>query len=203
MLLDIPLQFQSYLVVGICFGVLWLGWGISWLVAAAWASRAAKRPALRTEMAYRVLTIIGALLMFVQFREGARAQLFWLTPIWLCWVLLVVAAVGIAFTWWARIHLGTLWSGRITRKADHHIVDTGPYGIVRHPIYTGLITALVATVLAFPGLLNVAGVVILIVAFVSKARLEERFLSDELGAEAYAAYRRRVPMLVPFAPAAR
>ncbi|HWA20056.1 MAG TPA: isoprenylcysteine carboxylmethyltransferase family protein, partial [Devosia sp.] len=156
--------------------------------------------ALREESAYRVLTIAGAALMFVQFRDTADWGLLWFTPRWLQWVLLGVEIAGLTFTWWARLHLGTLWSARVTRKDDHRIVDSGPYGIVRHPIYTGLIVALIATVLAFAGPINIAGCAILIVSFVLKARLEERFLKQELGAEAYESYQRRVPMLVPFWP---
>jgi protein-S-isoprenylcysteine O-methyltransferase Ste14 len=63
------------------------------------------------------------------------------------WVLVGVAAAGFLFPWCARIHLGELWSSAITRKADHGIVDTGPYGLVRHPIDTGVLTAVVATAL--------------------------------------------------------
>jgi protein-S-isoprenylcysteine O-methyltransferase Ste14 len=52
-------------------------------------------------------------------------------------------------TWWARIHLGRFWSNAITRKEDHRVIDTGPYGLVRHhPIYTGLIGAILATSVA-------------------------------------------------------
>jgi len=149
------------------------------------------------------MTIAGGALMFVQFRGPNRPDLFWLPEAWVQWVLLVVALGGIAFAWWARIHLGTLWSGRVTRKDDHRIVDTGPYGIVRHPIYTGLLAALYATVLAFPGPFNTAGVAILTVAFVIKYRLEERFLMQELGAQAYQEYQQRVPALVPFWPTAK
>jgi protein-S-isoprenylcysteine O-methyltransferase Ste14 len=188
------------IVVGLAIGVAWIAWAVSWLVAASWASSAAKRPPLREEAVYRVLTIAGAALMFVQFRDAANWNLLFEPPRWLQWLLVVVEVAGFAFCWWARIHLGTLWSARVTRKDDHRIVDTGPYAIVRHPIYTGLIAALLATVLAFPGSLNIAGCAILILSFVLKARLEERFLMGELGAEAYTSYRRRVPMLVPFWP---
>jgi protein-S-isoprenylcysteine O-methyltransferase Ste14 len=183
------------------FGLGWLAWMISWLAAALWASRAAKRPPLREEALYRVLTIAGALLIFLQFRQPKLGpSLFWLAPLWLAWLLFVVTLGGFAFAWWARIHLGALWSGRVTRKDDHRIIDSGPYGLVRHPIYTGLLISLYATVLPFAGPLDVAGVAVLTVAFVIKARLEERFLMQELGAEAYAGYKRRVPMLVPFWP---
>lgn len=194
---------RPYLIVGLTIAAIWALWLISWLVAALWASRAAKRPPLRAEVGYRILTILGAVLMFVQFPRGGRPILFWLTPLWLDWLLVAVVVGGIAFAWWARVHLGMLWSARVTRKSDHRIVDTGPYGIVRHPIYTGILTSLYATTLSFPGPFNVLGAVILTIAFVIKARVEERFLMEELGSEAYGEYRARVPMLVPFWPAGK
>ncbi len=112
----------------------------------------------------------------------------------------LVAFAGFAFCWWARLHLGRLWSASVTIKPDHRIVDTGPYGLVRHPIYTGLILALAASVAAER---DAAG---------DRRRrrhgdrvrregaLEEAFLREELGRAAYDAYAARVPMLVPFAP---
>jgi protein-S-isoprenylcysteine O-methyltransferase Ste14 len=90
----------------------------------------------------------------------------------------------------------------VTRKADHRVVDTGPYRLVRHPIYTGLIAAMIATALLRPGLFGIAGVALIALSFVIKYRLEERFLMEELGPE-YAAYRKRVPALVPFWPMLR
>jgi protein-S-isoprenylcysteine O-methyltransferase Ste14 len=189
--------------VGIAFGILWLAWAASWIAAARWASKAAQRPALREETAYRVMTVAGGALMIIQFLPPMLPTLFWRGPMTLSWLLWVLACGGLGFTWWARIHLGTLWSGRVTRKDDHRIIDTGPYGIVRHPIYTGILTALYAGLLVDAGPINVLGVVVLTIAFVIKARLEERFLMQELGAEAYEGYRRRVPMLVPFWPRSR
>jgi protein-S-isoprenylcysteine O-methyltransferase Ste14 len=88
----------------------------------------------------------------------------------------------------------------VTRKADHRIVETGPYGLVRHPIYTGILLSFYASLLLRPGWLGLAAAVVMTFSFVVKLRLEERFLSAELGVEAYAAYRKRVPMLVPFSP---
>lgn len=199
---DIAPELSPYLTVGIAFGAMWFLWIASWLGAALWATRPAKRPALREETLYRILTIAGGVLMVIQWPRNGRPVLFWLPPLWFDWLLLLIAIGGLAFTWWARIHLGTLWSARVTRKDDHRIVDTGPYGLVRHPIYTGILIALYATVLAFPGPFNVLGAIVLTISFVVKYRLEERFLMQELGAEAYTSYRRRVPALVPFAPTA-
>ncbi len=112
-------------------------------------------------------------------------------------ILLVLALVGLGITWWARIHLGTLWSGSVTRKAHHKIIKTGPYAIVRHPIYSGISLALIATALLRPGVFGIAGVALIIASFVIKYRLEERFLMEELGPE-YLHYRKQVPALVPF-----
>jgi protein-S-isoprenylcysteine O-methyltransferase Ste14 len=90
-----------------------------------------------------------------------------------------------------------MWSMSVTLKADHHIVDTGPYALVRHPIYTGIILASAATAVLEAELVAFAGLVLVIVGFWTKARLEERFLREELGPAAYDAYARRTGMLFP------
>jgi protein-S-isoprenylcysteine O-methyltransferase Ste14 len=115
--------------------------------------------------------------------------------------MLVAAAVsGFGFAWWARLYLGRLWSSSVTKKANHHVVDTGPYAIVRHPIYTGLIAACFATALLKGTPAGIVGAILMTLGFSIKARLEERFLREQLGPDAYDSYRRRVPMLLPFGP---
>jgi len=114
------------------------------------------------------------------------------------YMLAAVMLAGISFTWWARIHLGRYWSNAITRKEGHNIVDSGPYGLVRHPIYTGLILAILATGAAVATAASLLGALLISFGEWQKARMEERFLSAELGPEAYESYRRRVPMIVPF-----
>lgn len=186
----------------LAFAILWGAWMVSWAAAALWASKAQNRPSAKQERFYWALTAAGGALMFLNFRTGG-AGMMWTTQGVTEWVLFAPAAVGLGFTWWARIHLGTLWSGRVTRKPDHRIVDTGPYGLVRHPIYTGILLAVFATVLLRPGVFGIAGAALLAASFVIKGRLEERFLMQELDADAYEGYRRRVPMLVPFWPVSR
>jgi len=182
---------------------LWLVWVISWLAAAAWSERTAKRPDFGRELPYRVVTLIGAAMLFGFVSRSYRSPLgVWSLNATENWVLFGICAGGFLFTWWARLHLGKLWSGWITRKEGHHIVDTGPYGIVRHPIYTGLIASAFATALMKGTILALAGAAIMTLGFWIKARLEERFLREQLGADAYDAYRRRVPMLLPFGPKA-
>ncbi len=181
--------------------LLWGGWALSWFAAAMWSKRASARPGLGSEAAYRVVIAIGALIFF---------EPLWIHrmsfPLWgigseaLLWALVGLEAAGFLFCWWARIHLGDLWSGAVTRKEGHRIVDTGPYRLVRHPIYTGIIVALLATAIARGTLAAVIGLAVMTLGFWMKARLEEGFLREGLGPEAYDAYRRRVPMLVPFWP---
>ncbi|MEO6395481.1 MAG: isoprenylcysteine carboxylmethyltransferase family protein [Devosia sp.] len=182
--------------------LLWVAWLVSWQVAARRARKAVTRPPIEQERPYLLLIGFGAVLVLVSFRPFASWVLFGIPAPAVQWVLVALAALGFAFTWWARIHLGVLWSGSVTRKPGHRVVDSGPYALVRHPIYSGSLVALCSTALLRPGLVSFAGVGLFAVAFIIKARLEEEFLSVDLGAE-YAAYRRRVPMLVPFWPPGR
>jgi hypothetical protein len=83
-------------------------------------------------------------------------------------------------------------------QEDHQVIDTGPYGLVRHPIYTGLIGAILATGAAVATVTALLGALLIALGLWQKARMEEGFLTTELGADAYGRYCRRVPMLVPF-----
>jgi protein-S-isoprenylcysteine O-methyltransferase Ste14 len=104
---------------------------------------------------------------------------------------------GLLFTVWARVILGRMWSGRITLKEDHTLVQRGPYALARHPIYTGLLVALLGTMLARPTVASLLGVVTITVGLVFKLRQEERLLAGHFG-PAYAAYRQKVKGLIPF-----
>lgn len=182
---------------------LWAVWFASWMIAAFWSDRTAKRPGMGAELLYRVVTLAGAVLLFGTTTRSYRGPLrLWYLGQDTDWALFWLCALGFAFCWWARLHLGRLWSGWVGRKEGHRIVDTGPYGIVRHPIYTGLIVSVVATALVKGTVAALLGAAIMTLGFWIKARLEERFLREQLGAAAYDDYRRRVPMLVPFGPKA-
>jgi protein-S-isoprenylcysteine O-methyltransferase Ste14 len=146
---------------------------------------------------YRAAIVVGAVLLTPWAARRLAAAPLWDVGYDGAYALAALTLAGLLFAWWARIHLGRLWSGSITRKQDHRVVDTGPYALVRHPIYTGLIFALFATAIAQATARALAGAVLIAFGFWLKARAEERFLAAELGADAYGAYRRRVPMLMP------
>ena len=175
----------------------WVVWALSWLLAAAWSKPTAARASYAQQFPDRLVTLLG----FVFLLGVARPLRF--APLWTlseaaAWLCFAVVVAGIAFAWWARLHLGSFWSGTVQAKEGHRVVDTGPYAIVRHPIYTGMYLVASATAIARGSGDALLGAALIIVGFWMKARLEERFLAQELGEAAYAGYRARVPMLVPF-----
>ncbi len=178
--------------------LVWAAWIVSWLAAAAWSKRAAARPAFGSQALYRIVTAIGGVLLFDRGRLSFGGARLWSEPAGVQWGLVALAAAGFAFCWWARVHLGTLWSSSVTRKADHKIIDTGPYALVRHPIYTGMIIASAATAALSARATSIVGFAVLTLGCWIKARLEERFLRAELGPADYDAYAARTGMLLPF-----
>jgi protein-S-isoprenylcysteine O-methyltransferase Ste14 len=179
--------------------LMWDVWVVSWIIAVVWSRPTAARPATLDQVVHWLPTLIGLLLLVF----GSIATSFrplWLMPAVAHWALVGACAAGLLFTWWARIALGSLWSGSVGRKEGHTVVQTGPYRLVRHPIYTGLILAAFAQAIEIGQAANLLGAALMTLGFWLKARLEERFLSQELGPAAYADYRRRTPMLAPFWP---
>ncbi len=188
----------------------WTVWAVTWIAAALWANRTLKRPGIGREWPYRIATLAGFVLLLGFAGRYSNGHLYliplfgpfggqlWSLPSNFAWAMVWLAAAGFLFAWWARIYLGRLWSGSITRKEGHRVVDTGPYRFVRHPIYTGIITAGIATAAVNGTPRAVIGAALLIVGYWLKARIEERFLRTELGAQAYDAYAAKTAMLIPF-----
>jgi protein-S-isoprenylcysteine O-methyltransferase Ste14 len=178
--------------------LIWLAWLTSWIAASLWSGQTKKHVMTLAASRYRIPILAGAVL----FTPGI-ARVLGEKPVWQfdnlgVYILAAVTLAGISFTWWARIHLGRFWSNAITHKEGHRVIDAGPYGLVRHPIYTGLITGMLATGVAVGTVSAMLGAVLISLGMWQKARMEEGFLTTELGADAYGSYCRRVPMLFPF-----
>ncbi len=180
------------------FAVIWIAWIASWLLAAFWSNRTEKRAITWETLIYRIALAAGAVLLTPWAARKLDLKQLWHVGYAGAYVLAGLTLAGLLFAWWARIHIGRLWSGSITRKQGHRVIDTGPYAMVRHPIYTGLIFALFATAITQATITGLAGAALIAFGLWLKARSEERFLTAEFGADAYGAYRRRVPMLIPF-----
>jgi protein-S-isoprenylcysteine O-methyltransferase Ste14 len=177
--------------------VLWIAWGIYWLIVSKRVKAVARQESFVSRSLHIVpLVIAGALL-------AARSVPGWLGERWLpngleeFLVGLALVAGGLAFTVWARVVLGGNWSGVVTLKHDHEIVKSGPYRVIRHPIYTGLLVAFLGSAIARGEVRGLVAVAIVAIAFWRKLRVEERWL-EELFGSAYADYRRTTWALIPF-----
>jgi protein-S-isoprenylcysteine O-methyltransferase Ste14 len=184
--------------VVICWGAVLL----TWLAGALY--NAFKGPAVRTRAPFRSALLLGAVVVLVAAIVLVTVRLVPLAE----WRPLVVRApwaraLGLAvllgftaFTLWARVALGTMWSMDSLLKQEHQLRTSGPYAITRHPIYSGILGMLIGTVLLVgigrEVLILPVGVVLLEV----KIHMEERLLLAAFPDDC-PRYRRRVPQLVP------
>ena len=178
--------------------LIWLAWVISWVGASFWSGRTKTHVQTLDSWVYRLPILLGAILLSPWTAAVLGEHRLYDPGNVGTYVLAAVVLLGVSFTWWARIHLGRFWSNAITHKEGHRIVDTGPYGLVRHPIYTGLILAILATGVAVAMWTSLLGALLISFGQWRKARMEENFLRTKMGPEAYGPYSRRVPMIVPF-----
>lgn len=94
-----------------------------------------------------------------------------------------LTAAGVAFAIWARLSIGRNWSGVVTVKEEHELIQRGPYAWIRHPIYTGLILAMIGSALVIDRWAGVLAVCILAASFVFKSRIEEQFMRRTFGVQ--------------------
>jgi protein-S-isoprenylcysteine O-methyltransferase Ste14 len=113
------------------------------------------------------------------------------------YVGLAITEVGLAFAILARIYIGRNWSPLIQVKQGHELIQRGPYAVVRHPIYSGLMLATLGTAIAYGELSGFMGFVMIVVAWGYKSRLEEEAMAEQFGGQ-YEKYRSHVKALIPF-----
>lgn len=175
---------------------LWAAFVILWNVTERRSVRTAATLEPHRQRVFQLVLVAGMTLMALAPMRSDAARLRQL-PEPLDWAALLILVGGISFCCWARLHLGRQWSPDVARKEEHHIVDTGPYRLVRHPIYTGFIVVYVGLTALCANWLALFALALLIFGLWLKARAEEQFLIEELGTTAYGDYRARTPMLVP------
>jgi protein-S-isoprenylcysteine O-methyltransferase Ste14 len=113
------------------------------------------------------------------------------------WAGFCCTVAGCAFAVWARALLGSNWSSSVTVKEHHELIRSGPYAIVRHPIYAGLLLGIFGTALALGEVRGVIALALAMVALFRKARAEEEFLVNQFGIT-YICYCHKVKQLIPF-----
>jgi protein-S-isoprenylcysteine O-methyltransferase Ste14 len=177
--------------------LLWLGWAAYWFVAARYTAANQRIESWRSGFSYRILLLFGIVLLAFSRRPRSSAgyHLWPSTSLTLSAGIFLIA-IGLGIAVWARRHLGRYWSGRITLKVDHRLVQSGPYGWVRHPIYSGLLLAVLGTVITIGSLQACIGAAIIFIAVVRKMAIEEQWMAAQFGNE-YELYRRRVNALIP------
>ena len=177
---------------------MWIAWAAYWWISSRAVKANVRRDTPLSRLAYHGPLVLAALLLMGRIAPvPLLEERFVPQAPWLFIVAAALTGAGILFSVWARRHLGAYWSATVTIKEGHQLITTGPYAIVRHPIYTGLLLALVGTALAVGEWRGVVAVALAAVSIYPKIRLEERWMREQFG-EKYRAYCQHVPALIPF-----
>ena len=179
---------------------LWLVLLIIWILAAFASKRTVQRQTGPARLLHVGLMFLGIVLVFNLYH--------WFDNGWLATRIFprseslvlggaVVTIAGMLFCIWARLILGSNWSGSVTIKENHELVRRGPYQIVRHPIYTGILLGLLGTAFVYGTTRAFIGVLVCGLALWIKSQTEEQFMVQQFG-EQYIQYRREVRALIPY-----
>jgi len=185
---------HRYLIAG-----LWLMWMAYWRISAADVKVAQRRESPGSRAAHLVPLLIAAVLLAIRTYPGGG----WLFQRFLpasdtnFWIGALLTAIGVAFSGWARARLGRNWSATVTVKQDHELIRGGPYALVRHPIYTGMLLALLGTAIVIGQWRGLLALLIAFAALWRKLRLEERYMSETFG-DSYQRYRAHTRALIPY-----
>ena len=177
--------------VELVFAVGWAAFWLYWLVAAFSMKRGRVPWSREARIRLVILVLVILLVRLGVFRghgvttDPARAA-----------VGLVLFALGLGFAIWARVHIGRNWGTPMTQKDEPELVTSGPYRLVRHPIYSGVLVAGIGTAVALSWVW-LAAVVLGGIYFVYSATVEERYLGEQFPND-YPRYKRSTKMLVPF-----
>ncbi len=179
----------------------WVVFIIFWLVNAPKTKKDTTRQgSWLTALAIRVGIVVAVILLL---RVPAGRQLLQRSRVLFSYSIpefgIVGAAlcvVGVAIAVWARACLGANWSSRPSLKADHVLITSGPYHLIRHPIYTGMLLAALGTAIDV-GIIGLVIFVVVAVVLIRRISVEEKLMMG-LFQEQYSSYKRRTKALIPF-----
>ena len=176
-------------------------WGIFfvvWLLAAVFTKRTVYHESAARRLRYIIPILLGCYLVFRGYRLRPPFNTYLIPQ---TDAILVAAAIlclcGLGFCLWARAVLGRNWSGTVTLKEDHELIVRGPYRLVRHPIYTGLLAMLMATWMEQAHIAGMLGLIFVFVSFWIKLNYEEDVMRNQFPKQ-YADYQERVKRIIPF-----
>ncbi len=180
------------------FPVVWIAFIVYWRIKAAGTKTAQRREADAAGIVRALAFVLVIVLL-----STTRIPLPWLyrqvwpSGLWAFWIGAAITLGGLLFAVWARHHLASNWSSAVTIKQDHELITSGPYGLVRHPIYTGILTGFLGTAIALSQVRGVIGFVLIFIVLWAKLRKEEEWMRSRFG-ETYASYSNRTAALVPY-----
>ena len=185
--------FYNYL-----FPVMWVAYTGYWWAMSQDVKKTQRREAGSSRLARLILIVCALVLFWSQSIPVSILYQRFLPPgQWRFWTGAAVTAGGLLFSVWARRQLGRNWSRAVTVKQDHELITTGPYALVRHPIYTGLLLGFLGSAVAVGQWRGLLAVALVFLALLSKLRLEEQWMRAHFG-EPYETYSSRVSALVPY-----
>jgi protein-S-isoprenylcysteine O-methyltransferase Ste14 len=176
----------------------WLAWLAIWIALSLRTKAVVRRESLASRAGHLLpLVLAGVLLVFRAPWQGSwLAAPLWPRLPWMVWAGAVLVLAGLAFAVAARLVLAGNWSGTVTLKHNHELIRSGPYSLVRHPIYTGLLTAMLGNAIGIDEVRGLLALAILAASFVRKLRTEEAFMAQAFGGN-YADYSRTTARLIP------
>jgi protein-S-isoprenylcysteine O-methyltransferase Ste14 len=177
---------------------MWISYFFYWWAMSRDVKVTVRRESARSRLT-RLALMVGAAALLIDPSVPPRVldeRFLPSSDVWF-WGGAAVTAMGLLFSVWARRHLGKNWSQAVTVKESHELIQSGPYALVRHPIYTGLLLGFAGSAIACGEWRGLLAVILVFWALWSKARLEERWMRAQFG-KSYEVYSRRVTMLVPY-----
>ena len=181
------------------FPVVWIVFVLYWQIKAA-DTKATQRLEPAASRILRVLIFLIAIALLSLPRIPLLPWLYvqlWTPGYVPFWLGAAVTVAGLLFAVWAREHLGRNWSRSVTIKQGHELITTGPYAVVRHPIYTGILTGFLGMAIAISQVRGFLVVVLIFIVFWLKLRKEEEWMRSQFG-ETYATYARKTAALAPY-----
>ena len=177
---------------------LWSAWGLYWFIAARNVKSTLRPANVRARLLHEGPLVLCAVMFFSRKAVPEVLDRRFLPQSHELEVIgALVIALGLAFALWARHHLGRNWSSVVELKSEHALIRSGPYRLVRHPIYAGLFLALLGTTLAIGEWRDLLALAMAFMAIFLRVRAEDALMAEAFGAS-YEIYRRGTPALVPY-----
>lgn len=177
--------------------MMWLAIAIYWLISSISVKKSIRRQSGWQRTVYILCVLVAFSLLFSDYFDRhflnspalPQNETWKITGLFLC-------AAGLLFALIARIWLGSNWSGRITIKENHELVQSGPYRITRNPIYTGFLLAYMGCSMSLGQLRGYIGILLLVICLLLKISKEESYMLEVFG-DQWKSYKRRVKRLIP------